>query len=237
MKPTGFELWRGLSPLNQQPIVAIATLNSSNRKTGDMIQVWILCQHGYPVDNARDGSDYAICGDCKHRLNSIGVRTCYVNPGRGPQAVYKSWLKGNYPKLDLFNNTAQQKLFNQRSVRWGSYGDPALLPFGLINRINSWSHTSTGYTHQWKHDWAQPLRHQMMASCDSIEDHFTATSLGWKTYNVLPANALDFEHAKQCPNTVVNSEAQCITCSLCDGDHANIWVAAHGNSKGAVTYV
>jgi len=237
MKPTGFELWRGLSPLNQQPIVAIATLSSSNRKTGNMVQVWILCQHGYPVDNARDGSDYAICGDCKHRLNAIGVRTCYVNPGRGPQSIYKAWLAGKYPKLDLFNNTAQAGLFKGRSVRWGAYGDPALLPICLINRVNGWCDSSTAYTHQWRQLWAQPLRHSMMASCDSLEDHFTATSLGWKTFNVLPPNAQDFEHAKQCPNTVANSQAQCVTCKLCDGNHANIWVAAHGNSKGAVTYV
>ena len=93
MKPTGFEVWRGLSPLDSQPIVAIATLNSDNRKTGNMIQVWVLCQRGYPVDNARDGSDYSICGDCKHRLNAIGIRTCYVNPGRGLKVSTKHGLR------------------------------------------------------------------------------------------------------------------------------------------------
>jgi hypothetical protein len=38
----GVELWRGASVIDGSPIVYIATLSSSNRKTGNMIQTWIL---------------------------------------------------------------------------------------------------------------------------------------------------------------------------------------------------
>ena len=42
IKPKGYVLWRGLSPINRQPIVAVLTITSANRKTGNMAQVWIL---------------------------------------------------------------------------------------------------------------------------------------------------------------------------------------------------
>jgi hypothetical protein len=79
--PKGYVLWRGLSPINQQPIVAVVTITSANRKTGNMMQVWILAENGDPVDNVQDGGDVAICGNCPHRKNALGVRTCYVNVG------------------------------------------------------------------------------------------------------------------------------------------------------------
>ena len=37
----GYVLHEGPSPFDGQPIVSIATLHSSNRKTGDMVQTWI----------------------------------------------------------------------------------------------------------------------------------------------------------------------------------------------------
>ena len=35
----GYVLHEGPSPFDGQPIVSIATLHSSNRKTGDMVQI------------------------------------------------------------------------------------------------------------------------------------------------------------------------------------------------------
>jgi len=40
---------------------------------------------------------------------------------------------------------------------------------------------------------------------------------------------------KQCPATVDNSQAQCLTCSLCDGTKTNIFVEVHGT--GASNFV
>ena len=38
----GFIIYDGPSMLDGEPIVAIATMKTSNRKTGEMVQVWIL---------------------------------------------------------------------------------------------------------------------------------------------------------------------------------------------------
>jgi len=50
-----------------EDIVCIATFNSSNRKTGDEVQTWIIYKHEPPMMAIDTGKDVAICGDCKHR--------------------------------------------------------------------------------------------------------------------------------------------------------------------------
>ena len=56
--PKGFIIDQGLSPFNQQPYVAILDLaRSSNQKTGDMAQVWILCRDTQPFEATMNGDD------------------------------------------------------------------------------------------------------------------------------------------------------------------------------------
>lgn len=234
-KPKGYVLWRGLSPINRQPIVAIMTMESANRKTGNMAQVWILCEDGDPVDNVQDGGDLAICGDCPHRKNAMGVRTCYVNVGQAPLAVYRAWKAGKYPHIRLHYD-AVTKALHSRTIRWGAYGDPALLPVSLVADLSSHAMGWTGYTHQWRTiEAGDQRRHFFQASCDSVLDHNLAKELGWHTFTVASVNA-EVSHAKQCPATVAGSQAQCATCLLCNGNRTDVYVHAHGPSRKAVTY-
>ena len=84
-KPKGYILQRLNSPINGEPIVVILTMDSANRKTGNMAQVWILLENVNPVQAIADGEDYAICGNCPHRLDlTTGKRSCYVNAGQAP---------------------------------------------------------------------------------------------------------------------------------------------------------
>ena len=235
MKHKGYVLWRGLSPINHQPIVAILTVESANRKTGNMAQVWILCENGDPVDNIQDGGDLAICGNCPHRKNAMGVRTCYVNPGQAPLSVYRSWQRGVYPHVSTVSDDTIQAALKGRKIRWGAYGDPAVLPASLVDWINGFAVGHTAYTHQWRQPWAQWGRGILMASCDSVKDHDDAKAMGWSTFTVAAVNAT-VSHAKQCPATVEHSTAQCITCGLCNGARSDVYVHAHGPSRNAVTY-
>ncbi len=80
-RPLGLILWRGKSLLDGKRIMVIATgvfNKTENKKTGDMIQAWILRRDIDPMLARRLGEDYSICGDCKHREQS----TCYVNIGQ-----------------------------------------------------------------------------------------------------------------------------------------------------------
>ena len=94
-KPTGFTIYQGPSMIDGTPIVAIAVLGSSNRKTGNMVQTYILRQDMRPVQAVQTGADVAICGDCKHRPSNGGA--CYVVVAQGPTVVYKTWVAGKYP--------------------------------------------------------------------------------------------------------------------------------------------
>ena len=142
----GYVLWEGLSPLDNKPLVAIAIMKSSNVKTGDMVQVYILRSDINPVEAVNNGEDFSICGDCPHRKNTkTGKRSCYVNVGQGPNSVYKSFKAGKYPR---YGYTIHGNLWRGKSIRFGAYGDPALLPSWLVKTMIMLTglNTHTGYT-------------------------------------------------------------------------------------------
>ena len=63
----GFVFFDGASLIDGAPIVGIAVLSSVNRKTGNMVQTYILRADQAPLDAIRAGDDESICGDCVHR--------------------------------------------------------------------------------------------------------------------------------------------------------------------------
>lgn len=232
-KPTGYILWEGPSPIDGSPLVAIVTIKTTNRKTGNMAQVWILKRDLNPVDAIANGSDNAICGDCPHRKQSNGVRTCYVNVGQAPRSVWLAYQRGAYPRL---SESSYSTVFSGVKVRWGAYGDPAMLPGVLFAAVNRCAAGHTAYTHQWRQPFANWAVGMMMASCDSVTDYEQAREMGWRTFNVLSVATKPTVQSKQCPATVEGSSAQCATCSLCNGARADIFVHAHGPSAKRVAY-
>jgi len=235
--PKGFVLTEFNSPLDNKPCVAILTLESENRKTGNMCQVWILLRDVNPVQAVEDGDDYSICGNCLHRKNRVtGARSCYVNVGQSPNSIWKAYKRGSYPDA-LDNIYAVKRMLKGRSIRWGAYGDPALIPFPVFETFNEMAVTHTGYTHQWREKFAAIYKNYFQASCDGFQDYLDATAHGWRTFSVLPVGIKNNSFGKQCPATVDNSMAQCITCKLCDGAKQNIFVEAHGSGKKHVQLV
>jgi hypothetical protein len=228
-KPKGFILQRLNSPIDGKPCVVILTLESANRKTGNMAQVWILREDINPVAAIASGDDISICGNCPHRLNpTTGKRTCYVNPGQAPLAVWRTFKAGKYGKLSDLN----PEDLHGKSIRWGAYGDPAIISPALFQTINEHAKSHTGYTHQWREQFASPFKGYFMASCDGLQDYLEASAHGWKCFSVAP-KGLEAP-GKLCPATVTGSAAQCLSCRLCDGDKVDVWVEAHGRSAAYV---
>ena len=132
----GFIMYQGPSVLDGQPIVVVATMSTSNVKTGQMIQTWILRSDINPVEASKTGDDSSICGNCVHRHHKgptgKGGGACYVNIGQAPNAVYKGYKRGIYPVFS-FDDHAQY--FSHRKIRLGAYGDPAAVPFGVMRSI------------------------------------------------------------------------------------------------------
>ena len=213
----GFIFFRGPSPIDGAPIVAIATLKSANAKTGDMVQTWILREDISPLDAIATGADASICGNCTHRGSKGKKRTCYVDVGKAPMGVWKAYHRGQY--IDLSDDPGTIAiLIAQRIVRMGAYGDPAMVPVKQWRMLLAGSAGRTGYTHAWRRMWAQALRPYVMASADSVTEQDLARSMGWRTFRVRSETEPLQSNEFACPaSPEAGNKKQCITCKACDG--------------------
>ena len=230
----GVELWRGASVIDGAPISYVATLRSSNRKTDNMIQTCILRQDMSPVDAVKDGSDESICGGCIHRAQDGKHRSCYVNVGQAPRAIWKSWCAGKYTQVDP--DDFGEYYSTHRSVRLGAYGDPAAVPLDVTDAFmkHDWP-SHTGYTHQWKwcdRGWA---RH-VMASVDTLDQKEEANSMGYRTFRVGGPDDVPVDDEIICLADTIE-HMTCLRCGLCCGyreNAKNIFIKVHGS--GASNY-
>ncbi len=198
---------------------------SDNRKTGDMVQVWILVKSCDPVRAIQEGLDRLICGNCMHRGHEengrFGVgRSCYVNPGQAPQGIWKAWKAGRYSPLRSL------ECFAGRKVRFGAYGDPTHLPLSLALAIAGVASGHTGYTHQWRKPSLQPWRSLLMASVDSVAELVIARSLGWSTFRVgseaSPGESL-------CASERIGTPCMdCLICAGARGGLESVHIPPHG---------
>jgi hypothetical protein len=232
-KPAGYVIYRGASMLDGAPIVVVALTNSSNVKTGNMVQTYILVDNGRsPVDNARDLLDASICGDCKHRRGTGGA--CYVNLGQGARAVAAAIVAGNYPA----NILAAQNAAAGRMVRLGTYGDPAAVPANVWHTLLAKAQGRTGYTHQWQTGKASAdIMALCMASADNASERAAAKAAGYRTFRVRAENEAMAAGEFICPASAEgNKRKLCTECGACDGGinsrRADPVIIAHGSLAG-----
>lgn len=215
-------VWRGLSELDHvTPICVVLTgmgRGSRNRKTGAMVQAYIVVQ-GWTAKQAIDnGADFAVCGDCPKRGHRGKGRTCYVSLATGLGVVGRRVARGGYPVMSLAS--AAQAIVG-RQLRIGTYGDPAAVPAevwrALLENISGW----TGYTHQWRH--AQGLAPFLMASADTAEERTQANAEGWRTFRVRAVAPNGLAEPLRPGEVVCPASAEagkrvtCDSCQLCRG--------------------
>ncbi len=220
---SGIILWEGQSELDGKPIVLIAIDHSSNAKTGDMIQTYILRSDIHPVEAIHSGEDHSICGNCTHK-----GATCYVNVAYGPSQVYKTYKTGKYLSIPSYQFT--------RSVRLGTYGDPAAVPQTIWQSLMQQQPPHTGYTHQWEKKRYSYLKEWCMASCDTSREQVRAERMGWRTFTVVPKR--QYRSEILCPaSEELGKATTCATCLACGGTSSkvkgNVFIPVHGG-KGKV---
>lgn len=220
--PNGIILWEGQSRIDNTDIVALATglKRGNNKKTGNVIQVWILAKNIHPCEAKRTGKDFGICGDCKHRH----FKSCYVEMLRGPISVYNAYKAGSYVK---YNSKKHLMLFKDKVVRIGAYGDPVAIPLATIKKIHKVAKFILGYTHQWKMAKAQSYKPYLMASVDTIsgyhKEFHAAISKGWRTFR---ARSIDdtiiYDNEMICPASAEAGKlTNCHNCGACSGSISN----------------
>ena len=212
-------LWEGRSLVDDGAIVAVVTSGSSNSKTGPMAQVWILRQDITPHEARRAGLDRSICGHCPMH------EACYVVANFAPRSVWESYRAGLYERVE-------PNAFARSAIRWGAYGDPALIPEAIVKACNKAARGWTGYTHQHQQPWAKWCRGVFMASCETAAQEQRLRSDGWGTFRVGRIDGSDVGDATVCPHE--HTGITCIECRACDGGARGIYVAAHGTRAKSV---
>ena len=221
----GFIMYQGPSMLDNAPIVVIATMSTSNSKTGQMVQTWILRADVNPVEASKIGQDSSICGNCVHRHYNKGA--CYVNIGQAPNGVFKGFKRGIYPVF-IYDDHAHY--FAHRKIRLGAYGDPAAVPFGVMQSIAALGIGHTGYTHQADHKAFDGRYFELcQVSADTPRQAAKYQKLGAKTFRVALAGDALANNELECLSD--SKGLQCIDCMLCDGSTKNIAITVHGTLK------
>ena len=228
MLKNSYVVWEGASLIDGSPIVLILTgfVNyTSNRKTGRVLQSWVIKQNVLPTEAAKKGFDKAICGDCPMKLSRLG--SCYVNLAV-TNNIYRKYETGAYP---YFSKNEIEVLKRYRyPLRIGSYGDPTAVPFDVWEPIISASEKHTGYTHQWfRNDCDKRWQKYLMASVHSESEARIAQSQGWRTFRIIVPQAPLLENEILCRHTE-NDIMKCEFCMLCDGNSSkpNIADKVHG---------
>ena len=225
MKPQSSIIYRGPSQIDGSPIVAVAIVKSSNSKTGNMVQTYILCDNGLdPMLNNKIGNDFSICGNCKFRGEAVAIdapgkhakgRKCYVKLFQGVLITWKHYIKGGYPVAA--GHDAIAYLGAGRMVRIGTYGDGAAVPRYIWDSLLSEAVGHTAYSHQ--DDILEVDPNLFMISADTKAEALEAWDNGKRTFRVI--DQIDdivqgFEIL--CPaSKEAGRRATCDTCKLCAG--------------------
>ncbi len=227
--PNSVCVWHGKSKFDNKPIMAIAsglTKPSANRKTGVMIQTYIIRQDIAPHVAVWEEEDQSVCGDCPMRVNRWKKKGeqngCYVNLAKEVRGVYESWQKGNIPCVHAEEFAERQFNVFERPIREGSYGEPSIVPKKVWELLNSTTKDiGTSYTHMWNKDWYDKSNFERaMASVESVEGKERANKMGARTYRVIDSIDELLPDEIQCPNNY-NKAIQCSQCGLCSGGRKN----------------
>ena len=232
------EVWRGPSRIEGSPLVVLVTglKGSTNSKTGNMCQSYILRSDMSPLQALRTGSDTAMCGGCVHKAKAYDGKTwqgrsCYVRVEQAPLGIYRAWKRGNVPRVTL---PELSELTRGRMVRLGTYGDPASVPLKVWDAYTAHATMWTGYTHQAANKKLRDVLKYCQISADSEGDSIAARASGIGSFRVLAQreSALPFEMV--CPASKEASKvATCATCKACSGlDGANVVINSHGIGSG-----
>ena len=209
-----YVLWEGPSLYDGvSPIIVLATANSANRKTGDMVQTWILRSDVPPNVAVKKKLDSAICGTCPARGG-----WCYVLPHQAPTAVFHA------ERLPPPKN-----LVAHRPLRLGAYGDPAVVPFEVWEPYINQAPFTLGYTHLWEVADTR-MRKICLASVSTMEEARKAQAMGWRTARVAQQDWHRVKGEVVCPNPTTG--LQCRDCRYCDGNarglKGNVVFPVHG---------
>ena len=173
----------------------------------------------------------ANCMDCP--LRKYG--NCYTHKftqARGFLSMLRSIAK-EFSSFDLIpelNDEMRRDVIEasrDRFVRFGTYGEPSLLPFDLIELMVNASKSHTGYTHQWRREDMKELSRFFMASANNSAETLNAVRMGWRVFETVK-NTSDASGSINCPASKESGfKSSCDKCGLCSGTEGKGKVSIH----------
>lgn len=174
-----------------------------------------------PPDGMRNffAQDAAVCMDCPFAVsNGSQISACYTHKMHqysGFLSTLRS-IKQDWGEIHQLSDDVADAIVEMSAglyVRFGTYGEPSLLPIDLIARICAVAKSWTGYTHQWMR--RPELSSWFMASVHSKQQVAWAAALGFRSFLV------QAEHEPGLVNCPASAEAgyrsTCSRCGLCSG--------------------
>lgn len=164
--------------------------------------------------------DKAACFSCPFRKENGGG--CYTHK-------FHSWmsflnvLRGVYdkygediPELDDQMTSEILAACANTYVRFGTYGEPVVVPIRLVEAIAEISSNWTGYTHRWREEIVAPYMKYFMASTEDRAGNFLAMAMGLRVY--FATKGADTEGMVNCPASAeAGYKTNCHACGLCKG--------------------
>lgn len=253
-RPAGFVIYEGPSLIDGAPVAVIATLETDNPKTGDMVQTWIIRADVDPITASRTGADFSICGTCPLRgtpapekaTGWADGRGCYVNLAFAVGGIFKAYKAGNYPRAVVYGglffdpadmgHSGRPCIGKGRAVRLGAYGDPAAVPRWVWDSLTRHAAGWTGYSHQLNTPGADVDTGRVMISADNENAARAAWARGFRTFRIVAEPAAVVAGAEViCPATPEGgNRSTCEKCQLCRGSAVaarSVAVVAHGAGK------
>jgi hypothetical protein len=131
--------------------------------------------------------------------------------------VYGAFKRGRY--VD-YNSIDHDQFIRGRKIRFGTYGEPVLIPLELVAHLASLSGGWTGYTHQWSNLRYAGYQRFLMASVHGLTGPWSrehAKSLGWRTFRTMRGGVPDKSEILCPASAEAGKRLTCERCNLCDG--------------------
>lgn len=214
--------------LENDNVFVIRKGKTSNKKISDgsdIVQTytfskdqWLLAttSSGFGMKKffAMDGTN---CLDCPYSGNQ-GEGGCYTHKFNQYVGFLSMLRSIKFSDLTPYDAEKQRQCIDMAKdsyVRFGTYGEPSLLPIRLVEYMSDVAKSWTGYTHQWKKVWALPYSKYFMASTHNKEETYKAKL---KNYRSFIASTTGTEKAVTCPASAeAGFKSNCASCGLCSG--------------------
>lgn len=201
---------------------------TSNKKISDgsaLVQTYTFSKDQWLLATTSNGFgmkkffelDASNCMDCPYSGNQ-GKGGCYThkfNQYVGFLSMLRSIKASDLTPYDVEKQRQCIDMSKDSYVRFGTYGEPSLLPIRLVEHMSDVAKSWTGYTHQWDKLWAWSYNKYFMASTHNKRETYKARQ---KNYRSFIASTTGTEEAVTCPASAeAGFKSNCASCGLCSG--------------------